>query len=161
MDIKIEIAKEKDIEDIHDLIIKRCKWFKENNIKQWDMSYAKRYNKDYLKKQINTNLMYIARCNETIVGCMFLKSKDEDYWQDDKPSYYIHHLATNTLYKGIGKSLINFAISKARIDNKEYLRLDCFKSNIKLNNYYKNLGFENRGSGKIGGYTYNLWEVRI
>lgn len=74
MDIKIEIAKEKDIETIHDLIVKRCKWFDENNIKQWNMSYAKRYDND----------------------------------------------------------------------NKEYLRLDCFKSNIKLNNYYKNLGFEKK-----------------
>lgn len=144
MNIKIEIAKENDIETIHDLIVKRCKWFDENNIKQWDMSYAKRYDKDYFKNQINTNLMYIAKYDETIAGCMLLKNKDEDYWQDDEPSYYIHHLATDILYKGIGKSLINFAINKARNDNKEYLRLDCFKSNIKLNNYYKNLGFEKK-----------------
>lgn len=155
MDIKIEIAKEKDIETIHDLIVKRCKWFDENSIKQWDMSYAKRYDKDYFKNQINTNLMYVAKYDETIAGCMLLKNKDEDFWQDDEPSYYIHHLATDILYKGIGKSLINFAINKARNDNKEYLRLDCFKSNIKLNNYYKNLGFEEKG------YTYNLWEFKI
>lgn len=119
------------------------------------MSYAKRYDKDYFKNQINTNLMYVAKYDETIAGCMLLKNKDEDFWQDGEPSYYIHHLATDILYKGIGKSLINFAINKARNDNKEYLRLDCFKSNIKLNNYYKNLGFEEKG------YTYNLWEFKI
>ena len=161
MDIKIEIAKENDIEPIHDLIVKRCKCFDENNIKQWDMSYAKRYDKDYFKNQISTNLMYVAKYDETIAGCMLLKNKDEDYWQDYEPSYYIHHLVTDILYKGIGKSLINFAINKARNDNKENLRLDCFKSNIKLNNYYKNLGLEEKGSGKIGGYTYNLWEFKI
>lgn len=161
MNIKIEIAKENDIETIQDLIVKRCKWFDENNIKQWDMSYAKRYDKDYFKNQINTNLMYVGKYDETIAGCMLLKNKDEDYWQDDEPSYYIHHLATDILYKGIGKSLINFAINKARNDNKKYLRLDCFKSNIKLNNHYKNLGFEEKGAGKIGEYTYNLWEFKI
>lgn len=144
MDIKIEIAKENDIEPIHDLIVKRCKWFDENNIKQWDMSYAKRYDKDYFKNQINTNLMYVEKYDETIAGCMLLKNKDEDCWQDYEPSYYIHHLVTDILYKGIGKSLINFAINKARNDNKENLRLDCFKSNIKLNNYYKNLGVEKK-----------------
>lgn len=88
--------------------------------------------------------MYVAKYDETIAECMLLKNKDEDYWQDDETSYYIHHLATDIIYKGIGKSLINFAINKARNDNKEYLRLDCFKSNINLNNYYKNLGFEKK-----------------
>ena len=88
--------------------------------------------------------MYVAKYDETIAECMLLKNKDEDYWQDDETSYYIHHLATDIIYKGIGKSLINFAINKARNDNKEYLRLDCFKSNINLNNYYKNLEFEKK-----------------
>ena len=77
MDIKIEIAKEKDIEAIYDLIVKRCKQFDENNIKQWNMSYANRYNKYYFKKQISTILMYVAKYDEIIAGCMLLKIKPE------------------------------------------------------------------------------------
>lgn len=76
-------------------------------------------------------------------------------------AFFIHHLATDFNYSGIGKDLIYFAREQAKIYHKKYLRLDCFKSNSKLNHYYQELGFELRGSGKEGGYDYNLWEMKI
>lgn len=160
--LKIVLANEGDAKSIHNLIVKRCKWFKENNIKQWELEYYPVYFDDkYFKERASTNNLFMAKSDGKIIGAMLLKEDDKSYWKDDESSYYIHHLVTDIKYKGVGKELINFAINKCIENKKAYLRLDCVKSNIKLNNYYKNLGFENVGSGKEIGYTYNLYELKL
>ena len=85
---------------------------------------------------------------------------DEDYWNNSN-AYYIHHFATKIGYSGLGKIMIDFAINKANLDKKDYLRLDCVKNNLKLNDYYNNIGFKKIDSNKKGFYEYNLWEMKI
>lgn len=46
-------------------------------------------------------------------------------------------------------------------NNKKYLRLDCYKESVFLNNYYQKIGFNNVGGGTKGRYNYNLWEMKI
>ena len=92
---------------------------------------------------------------------MVLKSEDLDYWKDVEPSYYLHHLVTDTNYKGLGKKIISFATSECKKDNKKYLRLDCYKDSLFLNNYYQKLGFKKVGSEDTKYYSYNLWELKI
>lgn len=57
--------------------------------------------------------------------------------------------------------MINYAIKQCKKDNKEYLRLDCYKTSQFLNDYYKKIGFNNVGSGNLDDYNYNLWELNV
>ena len=57
--------------------------------------------------------------------------------------------------------MINYAIEQCKKDNKEYLRLDCYKTSQFLNDYYKKIGFNNVGSGNLDDYNYNLWELNV
>ena len=162
MDYKIELASLNDITKIHKIIVDRCKWFNQNDIKGWNIEfYPNRYNIEYFKEQLKINKLYVAKKGKLVIGTMLLKSRDIDYWNDSKSSYYIHHLATDINFKGVGRELIYFAIKKCREDKKEYLRLDCYQTSKFLNNYYKELGFTNVGSGIQGDYHYNLWEMKI
>ena len=104
------------------------------------------------------NKLYVVRINNLVCGVMLLKDRDNEFWDDEKPAYYIHHLTTDINKKGIGKILIKYAIEQGINDNKKYLRLDCFKESLFLNEYYKSFGFVNVGEGKIGNYEYNLLE---
>lgn len=45
---------------------------------------------------------------------------------------------------GIGKNILIWIQENTKSD-KEYLKLDCIVNNIKLNNFYKNNGFEHFG----------------
>lgn len=160
--VKICLAQIDDLNQIHNILIERCKWFVENNIEQWRLNkYPNKYNNEYFRAQMDKNYLYIAKENNRVIGVMLLKNTDKAYWNTNDDAYYIHHLATKVGYNGIGKLMINFAINKATSDKKDYLRLDCVKNNLKLNDYYSNIGFKKKGSNKKGTYEYNLWEMKI
>lgn len=162
MDIKIESATFLDIDDICKIIYNRCVWFSDNELKGWQIDfYPNKYNKEYFIEQMKINKLFVAKSNNKVCGVMLLKNKDLDYWKDEENSYYVHHLATDTNFKGVGRKLIDYAKEECKLNNKKYLRLDCYKESIFLNNYYKNIGFNNVGSGSREDYNYNLWEMEI
>lgn len=162
MDIKIESATFLDIDDICKIIYNRCVWFSDNELKGWQIDfYPNKYNKEYFIEQMKINKLFVAKSNNKVCGVMLLKNKDLDYWKDEENSYYVHHLATDTNFKGVGRKLIDYAKEECKLNNKKYLRLDCYKESIFLNNYYKNIGFNNVGSGSSEDYNYNLWEMEI
>ena len=137
-------------------------WFKQKGSKGWnENTYPDKYNQDYFEKQMQINKLYVLKINNQVCGVMLLKVEDNNYWKDNESSYYIHHLATDINKKGIGKILINFAIEQCKKDNKKYLRLDCYKDSLFLNEYYKKIGFINVGNGIFNNYEFNLYEMKI
>lgn len=165
VDLKIEKAKEADMESILGLIKERCEWLLKKKIDQWNPSfYLKKYDENYFLEQLqNGNELYVAKINQNVVGVMLIKFNDENYWKNDNKAIYIHHLASKLDVSGekVGNMLLNYANKLALKHKKEYVRLDCKKSNPKLNEYYKRNGFCEKGTGKIGNYEYNLWEKKI
>ena len=162
MHYRIEKAKIEDLSSIHKLIYDRCLWFLEKGIKGWNVNYyPNKYDENYFMKQMKINKLYIARFNNKVCGVMLLKNEDNNYWNNNDPAYYIHHLATDINLKGVGKELIYYAKKQCKINNKKYLRLDCYKESTFLNSYYQGIGFNNVGSGIDGNYNYNLWEMKI
>lgn len=164
IELNIEKASQRDIADILEIIKTRCEWFQKKNIDQWNPSfYLKKYNRTYFLEQLtNGNELYVAKLNKKVVGAMLIKFSDKSYWEDDQKSLYIHHLASrlDNSGGGVGTMLLNYAYHLAEKYDKEYVRLDCKKSNQKLNEYYQSNGFLFRGSGKEGTYEYNLWEKK-
>lgn len=58
----IEKAKEDDLEEYHEIILSRCKWFEDNKINQWKIhSYPVRFDVSYFKKQMKENKLFIAK----------------------------------------------------------------------------------------------------
>ena len=160
--MKVELVKIEDLDAIHKLIYDRCLWFSKKGVKGWNINfYPEKYNQDYFEEQMKVNQLFVAKSNNKVCGVMLLKEEDKDFWNDNKPCYYIHHLATDIKLKGIGKLLLNYAIEQCKKDNKEYLRLDCYKTSQFLNDYYKKIGFNNVGSGNLDDYNYNLWELNV
>ena len=157
----IELAKLKDINPILNILEKRCIWMEKNNIKQWKSnSYTSSFNYNYFSREIKKKTLYIARIN-TKVGGLFLIKEEDKLWEDSESAFYIHHLATDINYKGLGKIIIEYIKYIALRCNKSYIRLDCVKDNKKLNNYYKKLRFYLKGNGKIRDYKYSLRELRL
>ena len=162
MDYKVELSTLKDLNSIHKLIYDRCLWFSEKGVKGWNIDYyPNKYDNNYFIEQMKINKLFVAKFNNKVCGVMLLKDEDKDYWNNDDSSYYIHHLATDINLKGVGKKLISYAVEQCKINNKKYLRLDCYQESKFLNEHYKKMGFNNVGSGTDENYNFNLWEMKI
>lgn len=159
---KIELAKKEEIKDLCEIIISRCNWLKENNIRQWIItSYPIRFDHTYFEQQMKKNKLLIAKKGKIVCGGLLLKEEDNSCWSDQetKNAYYIHHFVTKIGEKGLGKRMIEFSKQQAKEDGKEYLRLDCVSHNKKLNTYYYNLGFEYIQKEESKGR--NLWQIKL
>lgn len=157
----ITLAKIDDIESIVEILKERCDWLKANNIDQWgDYYYSEKYNANYFNEVMQLHKLYVVKQNDKVIGIFLLKETDKTYWENDDNAYYIHHLATKIGYSGLGKQIIEFIEKLAKENSKKYIRLDCKKSNIGLNQYYQNQGFIYKGTGEEP-YSHNLWEKEI
>lgn len=160
--MKIELAVEKDIPFILEILKQRYEWFKERKIKQWTDAYYKEiHNANYLIEVMNIDKLYVVKQEDEVIGIFLLKTKDPAYWEDNEKAYYIHHFTTKLGNSGLGAEIMNFIENLAKQDEIQYLRLDCMQANTKLNKYYENHGFKNTGKGKAEPYSYKLWEKKI
>lgn len=159
--ICIKLALEEDIKNILKLIKLRCDWLEKNNIEQWgDWYYKELYNMDYFLKTMKLHKLYVVKNKNELIGLFLIKNNDE-LWKDNEEAYYLHHFITKVGYNGVGEEILNFINALALKNNIKYLRLDCVKNNLKLNDYYSNHGFTKVGDGEIEQYSYNLYQKKI
>lgn len=88
----------------------------------------------------------------SVIGAFALLEQDE-CWNDNSQSYYIHNLVTQIGVPGIGAAIIKFCEQIAIEHGKNKIRLDCQASNHKLNEYYSRLGFQYAGMVQDGNYA--------
>lgn len=156
----IRLAETKDIVAIMNILEERCNWFKEHGINRWANNYLGKYNEDYFNDAMKNHKLYVVKQENKVIGIFLLKENDKTYWSNDESAYYIHHLATKIGYKGIGTKILRFIEKRAKENSKKYIRLDCKKSNVELNQYYQKQGFIYKCSGEEP-YSHNLWEKEI
>lgn len=160
MDYKIELAKIKDIDSILALYSDRMKWFKDNNIKQWSR-YLKNHPKEEFIEIIENKNFYIVK-QKNILVAGFELSTNSKYWNDDiTPAYYIYKVVTKAGYKNLGQVIFDKCKELAKKDKKKFLRLDCLKSNQKLNDIYESHNFKLIRYGNNERYSYSLRELKI
>lgn len=139
-DLTFSLAKESDIYEIELLFLERIRWFRKNNIEQWN-GYLKRHNKYEFLNLINNRNYYLLKKNNSIVACFALTDQN-DFWDNKDLSYYLSKFLVKLGYKNIGKIAIEICKYLCYINNQDYLRLDCLKNNKKLNQIYENYGFK-------------------
>lgn len=159
--MKIQLAKENEISEILEIIKERCKWFEENKIDQWgSWYYEELYDEKYFKKMMKKYPLYIAKQENEIIGAFLLKYENKKYWKDKEKAVYLDHFVTKIGNPGVGEKILNFIQEIGKEKGLKYLRLECMRSNLKINEYYQNHGFQNKGEGDEP-YEYRLWEKEI
>ncbi len=100
--------------------------------------------------------LYVAKLNGEIAGAFMPTPKDTHNWDektgDDQQALYIHFLVTAGAYRGqnVGGRMIEWACSRAREQNRSFVRLDCSEENKALCRYYEKQGFIRVGLGSLG-----------
>lgn len=149
-----------DLETILQLYKERSQWLKKIGRKEWKKYLEYNPKETFIKAIYNSNYFILKENNKIIAG--FELSSNSKYWKDEKtPAYYIYKLVVKVNYKNIGGLIFEICKDIARYNNKDYLRLDCLKSNDKLNQIYNNHGFNFVKSGCEDNYNYSLRELKI
>ena len=159
-DYIVELANMSDIDLILDLYSERMQWFKDNNIKQWTR-YLSNHPKSEFEEAINNKNYYIVKNNGEIIAGFEVSTDSKDWKDDITPAYYIYKVVTKVGYKNIGDIIFKKCKEIAKLNNKKYLRLDCLKSNEKLNKIYESHNFKLIQYGYNKRYEYSLRELNI
>lgn len=159
-EISFQRANLDDLQNILNLYLERIKWFKEKQIKQWN-KYLEHHPKEEFIDIINNYNYFILKQNNTIIAGFEL-STNSKYWKDEKTlAYYIYKLVIKVGYKNIGQLIFEICKDIAKNNNMKYLRLDCLKNNIKLNQIYEKHGFRLIKNGYEDYYNYSLRQCEI
>ncbi|PEE44839.1 GNAT family N-acetyltransferase [Bacillus pseudomycoides] len=125
-----------------------AQWLKKKGINQWQYLLEGGDDEEIIQAIKNKNTYIVLKDNEMIAT--FTLSSIQSEWDRHifgeeiiSNSLYLHRLAVIPKYmkRGIGKNILIW-IQEHMENDKEYLKLDCVTNNIKLNNFYKNNGFE-------------------
>ncbi|HWL24623.1 MAG TPA: GNAT family N-acetyltransferase [Ureibacillus sp.] len=143
----IKIATNEDSGTVITMLKQIAQWMKDNEINQWRF-LLEGGDDEEIAEAISNEETYIVLNGAEIVATFTLLSKqsewDQHIWGEDQSSnsLYLHRLAITPTYmnKNLGKSIL-FWIEN-NVNDQEFLRLDCVAENSKLNNFYKNHGFE-------------------
>ena len=159
--MQIKLAQKADVPEILKIIKQRCDWFAENHINQWGSWYYEEvYDEKYFLQAMKNFSLYVVKNENEVVGAFLLKYESETYWKDKEKAVYLDHFVTKLGNPKLGEEILNFIQKLAKEKGLDYLRLECMRSNPKINKYYQNHGFQNKGEGDEP-YQYRLWERKI
>lgn len=162
MNYKIELATLENLDEILNLYQERMEWIILNNINQksWKVFFENHPKSEFIK-DINQKRYYIIKENNKIIGGFEL-STNSKLWKDDyTPAYYLYKVVTKINYKGIGKMIFQEVQELAKQANKKFIRINCVKSNKKLNEIYENYNFKLIAFKKSKYGTFALRELEI
>lgn len=82
-----------------------------------------------------------------IVACFALDGPDQDFWTPEEaaePASYLYKLIVSRAHKGrgLGDAILNHACRTAAADGAKWVRMDCWRTNRRLQQYYLDRGFE-------------------
>ena len=155
--------RDEEIPTVFELILARIQWMNEQGIKSWNTTnYIERYPISYYyeKRQNHEAFAVVERGSDRVLSAGVLLQEDER-WEDDSPSLYVHNLVADIRVKGAGSAFLQCAEEYAHSLGKEYLRLDSIEGNPAITLFYERLGFHSVGTCEDGDYHGILREKEL
>jgi ribosomal protein S18 acetylase RimI-like enzyme len=161
-DLTIRIASLDEVPIVLDLWKSSGKWLQSEGIDQWNPD---RFTlEDVLSYFNNGSIIYLAELDNEIVGTYLITWSDPFIWKelDNTEAGYIHRLAVYRRFKGtgIGLMLLKSAEKQIKLKGKNFIRLDCMADNVRLNQYYRDAGYEYIRRVDGIGWSANLYEKK-
>lgn len=125
-----------------------AQWMRDKGIQQWGY-LLEGGDDEEIRQAIMDQHTFIVLANNEIIAT-FTLSPDQSEWDRHifeidatHDSLYLHRLAVKPKYMnfGVGKNLMKW-IQENHHSNKTYLKLDCVADNARLNQFYRENGFE-------------------
>ncbi|MDS0525642.1 GNAT family N-acetyltransferase [Clostridium sp. SHJSY1] len=170
MDIKIELGKINDVDQLEELYNDLNNFLEEGiNYPGWRKGlYPVRQN---AIDGINDGNLYIAKHNNRVVGSLILSHKPESGYDKAKWTFESDYSDVLVIYTfavhpgffkcGIGKSLIDFSFERGVKSNVKSIRLDVYENNVPAIKLYEKCGFKYIDTVDLGYGEYGLDQFKL
>ena len=161
------------IEDLEDIfkLYKQASQFQETK----KMVVWPSFSKEMVINEIKEQKQFKIIINTQIACVWAIAFTDPLIWgeKNKDTAIYIHRIATNPNFRGnnLVKEIVEWSKKHAKINKKEYIRMDTVGENLGLINYYKKCGFEFLGLSKLNetnglpahykNATVSLFEIKL
>lgn len=141
----LRLATEQHLPDVYLPILERVVWLRDQGLDQW--SNWKQW-PPKITSAIEQRRTYILLDGDKIAGTVSIDQEgDADFWNPEElaqPCLYLHKLATRPSYAGqeLGQLMLDWARDYAYQNNLPIVRIDCWRSNPKLHQYYRKRGWQ-------------------
>ncbi|WP_334071214.1 MULTISPECIES: GNAT family N-acetyltransferase [Paenibacillus] len=157
---EVALAEPADAETVRILLTEAAEWMRANGIGQWS---PEQFTEEVIASYFAGREIYMILTETGPAGMFTLQAGDPDYWGalNDEAYNYLHRLTVRPYFRGraLGKEMIYWAAKHSRETGRKGLRFDCWDQNRKLNPYYRELGMEEKGIGRLNGRQYILYEM--
>jgi GNAT superfamily N-acetyltransferase len=138
--MNIKNSESGDIEQILVLYAKAIEFQKSKKSNHWYF-----FDQELLEVEINEHRHWKIIENEEMACVFSVTFHDELIWgeRDKNPSIYLHRIVTDPEYMGRGyvRHIVDWARIYSIANGIQFIRLDTFGGNDKLNQYYEECGF--------------------
>ena len=155
---ELSLATPGDLDEIYELLDEAAAWLRDKGTEQWERPWPSRGERDRrVLDGLENGNTWIVRDNATPVATITIATKaNPEVWSDPSPEYdlseravYAHRLITARKYAGLelGSELIDWAgLHDQRLYGAQWVRVDVWRSNLALHDYYLKRGFLPCGS---------------
>ncbi|MEU4420625.1 GNAT family N-acetyltransferase [Actinoplanes sp. NPDC024001] len=160
-DLTIRAASPADLDALVVMYQATQQWLAEKGSNQWATNTAERV-RAKLTQAVERGECFVAENRNGIVGTITVDDfADPEFWSDDEPesALYVHRMMVDRSAAGqnIGGRLLDYAEEVAARAGKKRLRLDAWRTNKPLHEYYMRQGLDlvrivslpHRGSGAL------------
>lgn len=120
-------------------------WLKNVGIEQWTVRSTGERN---IRDAVRAGTTYVITTGAgDIVASLALDAADLDFWnpaEAAEPALYLYKfmIRSDRRGRGLGDVLLDWCCGRAELVGARWLRLDCWRSNTRLHEYYQRRGFE-------------------
>lgn len=118
-----------------------------------------------LAADVNAGLVFIAECDGEPAGVVKFQLEDRLFWSDmpQREAAYVHRLAVKRAFADgqVSSALLGWAVERARLLGKQFIRLDCEASRTRLRAVYERFGFQHHSDREVGPYFVSRYEYRV
>ncbi|MEU3222531.1 GNAT family N-acetyltransferase [Streptomyces sp. NPDC006976] len=151
--MKITTAVPGDLDQLLAFRVEAASWIRELGSDQWSRPYPA----DRLLATIEAGTVFMLRDGSQTAGTITLTPEaEEGLWAPEElreTSFFVNKLTVSRDYAGkdLGGRLLDWAGDRAYRSAAKWLRLDAWTSNIALQRYYLDHGFEHVRTVREGG----------
>jgi GNAT superfamily N-acetyltransferase len=118
-------------------------WLRQHNLGQYVPAAHPEYF-EAVQDRALAGTLYKAASGDEAVAFFSLEEVRSRWWPaDDVPALYLAGMVVSTAWKGrgVGKTIIDWCVDRARVHGRRAVRLDCHAGNPWLCRYYETHGF--------------------
>ncbi|MFD8736716.1 GNAT family N-acetyltransferase [Streptomyces sp. NPDC059618] len=142
-DLFIRPARLDELSTVEGLLREASAWLASRGIDQWQYPP----HRDRITEALIQGVCFLAfEGDDPIATIQVDDYADPEFWttsDDLDAALYVHRMAVSRRLagSGVGVSLLNWAAKRAAVQGKRWLRLDAWKDNVGLHEYYERNGF--------------------